>query len=140
MINVRASFRITQWNGPRFVNRVPQILAAYGQELDSELQTSIQTAQFAWPRTTRRRNRQTVSSPRDIVDLGGFLRSQERRTSGRNRLAFTWNPRSPGGFTYGGLLYTGYVTRSGTVMPGRDWMSPALRRLPMVAFFRQRWQ
>lgn len=140
MIRITASVRLNTWRGQQLVDRVPRVLAAYGRELGPQLRTEIETEQFAWPRQTKRRSGRTVSSPRDIVDLGTFRDSQQLEAPARNRLRFVWDPRARNGFRYGGLLYTGYVTSKGTAVPGRNWMKPALDRKPLARFFRDNWR
>lgn len=139
-IRINATLTITQWQGQRFLQRLPRILNAYGQALDTQLREEISVAQFAWPRTTRRRSGQVVSSPRDIVDTGAFLRSQTLSREGPLTARFVWNPTSPGGFQYARTIFSGYVTNNGTVVPGRDWIRPALIHQPAVPFFVQQWR
>lgn len=138
-VRINATLRINRWEGARFIQRVPRVLAAYGQELNTQLREEITTAQFTWPRRTQRRNGLSVTSPRDIYDTGEFLRSQTLATSGRNRLTFTWNPQGDNGFPYARLIFTGYTTNRGSLVPGRDWMTPALVNLPPQRFFAQQW-
>lgn len=140
-VQVKASFRLTGWNGNQLKLRVPQILTAYGSVLDKQLKEDIQTAQFSWPRDTKRRNGSIASSPRDIVDTRTFLRSQSRDRPTATQLRFTWSA------PYAPLIFTGYVTgsrkeggRSGTVVPGRNWIKPALDKQPLQPFFARQWQ
>lgn len=139
-VQVKASFKLTGWNANQLKLRVPQILTSYGKVLGDQLKEEIQTQQFAWPRSTKRRNGQTVSSPRDIVDLGGLLRSQRRDRPSATQLRFTWEPKSSNGFMYAGLILTGYTTSKGTVVPGRNWIKPALDKQPLEKFFAEQWR
>lgn len=139
-VRISATLRITRWQGQRFIDRVPRILTAYGQALGTQLREEIQTDQFTWPRTTRRRNGRTVTSPRDIYDTGDFYRSQTLTSDGRNRLTFSWNPTAPNGTPYARLIFTGYTTGRGTIVPGRDWMAPALANRPPARFFAEQWR
>lgn len=139
-VQVKASFKLTGWNANQLKLRVPQILTEYGKVLGNQLKEEIQTPQFAWPRSTKRRNGQTVSSPRDIVDLGGLLRSQRRDRPSATELRYTWEPKSSSGFMYAGLILTGYTTSKGTVVPGRNWIKPALDKQPLEKFFAEQWR
>lgn len=139
-VQVKASFKLTGWNANQLKLRVPQILTSYGKVLGDQLKQEIQTQQFAWPRSTKRRNGQTVSSPRDIVDLGGLLRSQRRDRPSATELRYTWEPKSSNGFGYAGLILTGYTTSKGTVVPGRNWIKPALDKQPLEQFFAEQWR
>lgn len=138
-IQVKASFKLTGWNANQLKLRVPQILTAYGSVLDKQLKAEIQTAQFGWPRSTKRRNGQTVGSPRDIVDTKAFLRSQRRDRPSATQLRFTWDVQSKG-FAYAPLILTGYTTSKGTVVPGRNWIKPALEHEPLQPFFAKEWR
>lgn len=139
-VQVQATYKLTGWNATQLKLRVPAILTKYGGVLDQQLKEEIKTAQFSWPRQTKRRNGATVSSPRDIVDLGGFLRSQRRDRPSATQLRFTWDAKSKGGFAYAPLILTGYTTNKGTVVPGRNWIKPALRAEPLDTFFATEWQ
>lgn len=140
MVRVKASYKLTGWNANQLRLRVPAILTAYGKVLDQELKEQIQLPQFPWPNTTRRRSGRVVGSPRDIVDLGGFLRSQRRDRPDATTLRFTWDAKSDEGFPYAPLILRGYTTRKGTVVPGRDWIGPALEKQPLDRFFATEWK
>ena len=139
-VQVQATFNLTGWNANQLKLRVPQILGKYQTVLDQQLKTEIQSPQFNWPRQTKRKNNSTVSSPRDIVDLGGFLRSQRRSFDGRTTITFTWDAKSKSGFAYAPLILTGYTTSKGTLVPGRNWIKPALENAPLDAFFAEQWR
>jgi hypothetical protein len=134
-VQVKANFKLTGWNANQLKLRVPQILTTYGKVLGDQLKEEIKTPQFRWPRATKRRNGQTVTSPRDIVDLGGLLRSQRRDRPSATQLRFTWNT------PYAGLILNGYVTGiKGTVVDGRNWIKPALEKQPLDRFFAEQWR
>jgi len=139
-IQIKASLKLTGWNANQLKLRVPQILTSYGKVLGDQLKEEIKTTQFTWPRATKRRNGQTVTSPRDIVDLGGLLRSQRRDRPSATELRFTWGAKSKSGFTYAPLVLTGYTTNRGTVVPGRNWIKPALEKQPLEQFFAEQWR
>ena len=134
-VQVRASFKLTGWNANQLKLRVPQILGTYQTVLDRQLKEEIQSPQFGWPRETKRRNGATVTSPRDIVDLGGFLRSQRSDFNGRTTITFSWD------VPYANLILQGYITkRKGTLVPGRNWIKPALENAPLDAYFAEQWR
>ena len=139
MTQIRATAKLTGFS-PQFITaRVPIILRQYDAVIFPAFKTEISTAQFPWPRTTVRRNGQAVGSPRDIVDLGRLRASQQRFTLGAAGLSlgYRWGgPQAP----YAPLVLTGYVTSRGSVVPGRDWILPALNRHPLDAFFAQQWR
>ena len=140
MAEIRARLELKGWNATQLKLRIPTILRRYGDVLDTQLKEEIKTVQFPWPRQTRRRNGTTVGSPRDIVDLGTFLRSQRRDYPSGTQLVFSWNAKSDKGFMYAGSILTGYTTSRGTVVPGRNWIKPALDKHPLDAFFIREWR
>ena len=140
MAEIKASLSLKGWNAAQLKLRVPVILRRYGDVMDKQLKEEIQTVQFPWPRETQRRNGTTVNSPRDIVDLGGFLRSQRREYPSSTQLVFSWDAKSRKGFMYAGLILTGYTTKRGTVVPGRNWIKPALDKHPLDSFFIAEWR
>ena len=135
-VQVKASFKLTGWNGNQLKLRVPQILTKYDAVLGPQLKEEIRAKQYSWPRQTKRKNGQPVSSPRDIVDLGGLLRSQERvrGVASASQLVYRWNA------SYAGLILTGYTTSKGTVVPGRNWIKSALEKQPLEPFFAAEWK
>lgn len=139
MTQIRATAKLTGFS-PQFISaRVPIILRQYDAVIFPAFKTEMSTAQFPWPRTTIRRNGQAVGSPRDIVDLGRLRASQQRFTLGAAGLSlgYRWGgPQAP----YAPLVLTGYVTSRGSVVPGRDWILPALNRHPLDVFFAQQWR
>lgn len=139
MTQIRATAKLTGFS-PQFITaRVPIILRQYDAVIFPAFKTEMSTAQFPWPRTTVRRNGQAVGSPRDIVDLGRLRASQQRFTLGAAGLSlgYRWGgPQAP----YAPLVLTGYVTSRGSVVPGRDWILPALNRHPLDVFFAQQWR
>jgi hypothetical protein len=141
MAEISASLSLKGWNAQQLALRIPTIIRRYGDVMDKQLKEEIKTVQFPWPRETKRRNGTTVGSPRDIVDLGTFLRSQRRDYPSATQLVFTWNAKSKkGGFMYAGLILTGYTTKRGTVVPGRNWIKPALDKHPLDGFFVREWK
>lgn len=132
-LQVRSSYKLTGWNANQLKLRIPVILTGYGKVMDRQLKEEIQLVQFPWPRTTYRKNGTIETSPRDIVDLGTFLRSQRRDRPSATELRFTWNT------PYSALILTGYTTKRGTVVPGRDWLKPALNNQPLDRFFALEW-
>lgn len=140
MAEISAKLELKGWNAAQLKLRIPTIIRAYGDVLDTQLKEEIKTVQFSWPRQTRRRNGSTVGSPRDIVDTGNFLRSQRRDYPDATTLRFTWDAKSDKGFMYAGIILTGYTTSKGTPVPGRNWIKPALDKFPLNEFFIRKWR
>jgi hypothetical protein len=135
MAVIQSRLRITAFRSEELIRRVPKILTDYGKALDQQLKEEIKTEQFSWPGETRRRNGSTVTSPRDIVDTGAFLRSQRRRRINLTTIRFDWG--GSGGVTYAGAIYQGIPSRK---YPARDWIKPALDALPIGEFFAREWR
>jgi hypothetical protein len=132
---VQSRLRLSSLRSEDLIRRVPKILTDFGKALDTELKEQIRTERYSWPGETRRRNGETVTSPRDIVDTGAFLRSQRRRRVNLTTIRFEWG--GSGGVTYAGYIYQGIP---GKAYPARDWIKPALDALPIGDFFAREWR
>ena len=133
-IEIQASYSVSGWEGDRLKRRVVDILTDYAAAIDKQLKEEIKTVQFPWPGITYRRNGTIEGSPRDIVDLGNFWRSQKRNRISATEVRFTWGNSV---VTYAGIILKG---RSDTAAyPGRNWIEPALKALPFESFFAQEW-
>lgn len=155
-VRVQATYKLTGWNATQLKLRIPAILTAYDKVLFPQFKEEIKRQQFTWPNETRRYGKllratnlktrakiradqgglpyRTVGSPRDIVDSGDFINSQERVRSGATELVYRWNA------PYAALILTGYTTNKGTVLPPRNWIKPALDARPLDAFFAEQWR
>lgn len=60
----------------RTANSFDELFEDIATELNSEFRKTIEAEIFAWDATTKRKNSSTVTSPRDIVDLGNLRNSQ----------------------------------------------------------------
>jgi hypothetical protein len=110
-------------------------MTEYGKAMDQQLKEEIKLVQFSWPGTTYRKNGTIERSPRDIVDTGAFLRSQRRTRLSATSVKYTWGGSS--GVDYAGIILAG---RSDTAAyPGRNWIEPALKNLPLDTFFAKAW-
>ena len=113
--------------------RLERAWERYTQLLEAQFTKEISTKQFSWPSTytttrgsynRKGKGRESVGSPRDIIDSGAF-----RQSIGRSQLAplayrYTWN------VDYSIYILKGYRTKAGNQMPARDWITPALAKLP----------
>lgn len=114
-------------------DRVRQAFASYSQLLEAQMVKEISTKQFSWPGTTQRgsynrrgRGREKVESPRDIIDSGAFRQSQQRTQIGPYAYRYTY-------LGYAAPILYGYRTRGNNQMPPRDWITPALQKLPITS-------
>jgi hypothetical protein len=89
-------------------------------EFNAALEKSITDSVYPWPRATRRRSGQVVSSPRNIVDTGRLLNSQSYSIQGTEA---EWRWTAP----YSIIVHEGATLRNGTEIPARRWTRRALR-------------
>lgn len=122
-------------------NRLITLERAFGRVFESamdwaeeDFKNEITTEKWRWPNNTKRQNGQTAKSPRDIVDLGGLLRSQKREDFGQEKTVFTWRGEDRGGGdrAYALEVHDGYVSKGGSRMPARPFTDNAIMRLPDV--------
>jgi hypothetical protein len=137
-LTVTTTFNPGNLDPSRFIARSAEILRAYDTVIFPAFKEEIKAAQFSWPRPTKRRNGDTVTSPRDIVDTGDFLSSQFRRQEAplSLRLTYTWGGRGTG-VNYAGYILTGIPARG---YPGRDWIKPVFTDHPLDRFFATNWR
>lgn len=62
----------------RTANSFDQLFEDIANKLDSEFRKTIEAEIFTWDAATKRKNKSTVTSPRDIVDLGNLKESQSK--------------------------------------------------------------
>jgi hypothetical protein len=135
MATVTASYRMVGWNGPELMNRVANIMTAYGKAMDQQLKEEIKLVQYPWPGITYRRNGTIEGSPRDIVDTGRFLASQRRTRLNATNVLFTWGGSA--GVDYAGIILAGRPDTD--AYPGRNWIQKALDKQPIDRFFADEW-
>ena len=120
-------------NGRLIEERLERAWERYSQLLEAQFTKEISTKQFSWPstyKTTRGsynrkgKGRESVGSPRDIVDSGALRQSINRSQPSPYAYRFVWN------VDYSVYVLKGYRTTAGNQMPARDWLKPALAKLP----------
>lgn len=120
-------------DGTLIEDRLERAFERYVQRLEAQFTKEITAKQFSWPtqyKTTRGsynrkgKGRESVGSPRDIIDSGAFRQSIQRTQTGPFAYRFSWN------VDYSLYILKGYRTSKGNQMPARDWISPALAKLP----------
>lgn len=146
-VQVRATYKLTGWNSTQLRLRIPAILTAFDKALYPEFKTQMKAVRYDWPatwganhpqagkpRVTYRRNGQQVTTPRNIVDLGKLMNSQERIRSSATQLVYRWNA------PYAAAVLKGYTTNRGTLVPERNWIKPTLDAVPLDQFFAREWR
>lgn len=89
--------------------------------LDRQFTEEIQTVEWGWPGETKRKNGSTVNSPRDIIDTGDLMRSQQNQKINNFTWRFTWDVE------YSTLVHNGAVLKNGGNYPARPWTQTAVR-------------
>jgi hypothetical protein len=127
------------FDSTRIEGSIAKAFDSYNQLLEAQFTKEISTKQFQWPvsyKTTRGSynrkgtGRESVGSPRDIIDSGAFRQSQQRtRTASGYR--YSWN------VSYAAPILYGYRTRAANQMPPRNWIQPALVKFPVVPFLKR---
>jgi hypothetical protein len=138
-LTVTTTFKAGNLDPSRFIARSAEILRAYDSVIFPAFKEEIKATQFSWTeRPTKRRNGDTVTSPRDIVDTGDFLSSQFRRQEAplSLRLTYTWGGRGTG-VNYAGYILTGIPAKN---YLGRDWIKPVFTDHPLDRFFATNWR
>ena len=141
MTRIRAT---VTWDLAKLEKRVDQILENYGPLISFQLQQEIRKDQFVYTNdegdrvVTRRKNRQVVGSPRDIVDTGQLLNSQTNPEVGGGVLMIQWKASYSLAVLRGG--YTVESQRGNYTAKPRDWITPALREQPFKPYVLRQWR
>lgn len=98
--------------------------------LIDELDNQLKSKKWDWDGTiTVRRSGEIVGSPRNIVDLGGLLRSLQVIEINKNFFEIVYDT------VYASLVHEGYTTSTGKRKPARPWVEEALREIDIRAVF-----
>lgn len=97
---------------------------------EENFRQEIEESKWDWPRETKRRNKTTASSPRDIVDLGGLRNSQKREDASKNRTVFVWTGGE--GKSYALEVHDGYTSKAGGRVQGRAFTEDTIFKLDEV--------
>ena len=155
----RVTLELKEWNAEKLLARSTQILEDFAPIIAEEARRQVSLVQFDWDRGTLRfrslgglgtprRDGKGVYVPtgkRDIVDTGALRDSQQAPVIQGNTLTITWNAPYSGVVLRGGD-YGSYTNPLGkeyqgpNVRPGRDWITPALRKQDPLVFFTLRWR
>lgn len=101
----------------------------------NDFQEEIKAVKWDWPNDTYRLNGKRAQTTRDIVDLGGLMRSQKRENIGDNKTVFTWTGASPDGSeeAYALEVHDGYTDRNtGERRLARPFTEHAIQELPGI--------
>lgn len=95
---------------------------------DQDFDQQIVNVQWGWRDgvTTRRKNGEQVTQPRDIVDTGELLQSKQRIVAGRAAQEFVWEAEHAQG------VHDGYTNKNGTRMPARPWTEETIGEFDTV--------
>ena len=102
---------------------------------ENDFQEEIKTKKWDWPNDTFRANGTRVGAPRDIVDLGGLMRSQKRENVGVTKTIFIWTGALSDGSeeAYALEVHDGYTHKySGERMLARPFTEHAIQELPSI--------
>jgi len=94
---------------------------------DKDFDQQMVSEKWKWNENeTRRKNGETVGSPRDIIDTGDLLQSKQRVQIGKSITEFTWQD------DVAELVHDGGTMKIGGVYPARPWTQPTLEDIDTV--------
>lgn len=98
--------------------------------LSESLDYAIDADLYEYPRTTKRKSGEIVSSPRNLVDLGNLRDSKViARSSDGNAAEFSWD------VPYSLAVHEGYTTKTGKDVPPRRWTEKGIEEADPITFF-----
>ena len=113
----------------KFDRAVQNALVRSANQLDSQFTKEIDSQKWDWPNETKRKNGQTVSAPRDIVDLGNLKRSQTRQQTGKYSIEWIWN------VDYSAVVHNGARLKGGGTYKARPWTKTAEEEVKPLGYF-----
>ena len=113
----------------KFDNAVQEALVKSANQLDSQFTKEIDSKKWDWPNKTKRKNGQTVSAPRDIVDLGNLRRSQTRQQTDKYSIEWIWN------VDYSVVVHNGARLKGGGTYKARPWTKTAEQEVKPLGYF-----
>lgn len=101
-------------------------------ELFGQFQAAMGAKKWAWPNITQRRDgsgniRETVGSPRNIINLGTLRASGSYQKVGKTSALYEWAAG------YATAVHEGAVLRNGGFIPPRPWTDVVLGRIQGAA-------
>ena len=112
----------------RIITAAQRAFADTVTDLDRQFKAEISAPKWGWPGSTKRKNGQVVSSPRDIVDEGDLLASQQVNIA---VFAAEWE----WAVQYSAIVHQG----NGTNVPARPWTETALQSKNWAQHLEQKW-
>ncbi len=92
-------------NFARIESAIDEGCQAAAKQVYDAVYDAIADPVYAWP---------IGESPRDIIDTGELQNSQRYQEDGYASYVFSWD------VPYAHAVFTGYVTKSGSIMPARN--------------------
>jgi len=113
-MSIRVETTITGPDPGELNGRLQEISRNTMVELFGQFQASFNPSAWPWPRTTKRRVG-SVSSPRNIVDIGTLRQSGNYQFAEPYIMQATWSA------SYATAVHEGARLRNGTTLPARPW-------------------
>ena len=125
-MNAKFEYRIKI--DPKIVTRnAEKSFVRYSRVLYNKFTEEFATTKWSWPRKTLRKNGMLVDSPRDIIDTGRLLNSQEM-TATKTVVTYKWTA------PYAKPVLTGFRTSRGREYRGRNWIDAGVAALPPARY------
>jgi hypothetical protein len=102
--------------------KISQAFEKACKKFGEEHQSAISSKSYSWGRSTKRKNRSIVGSPRDIVDTGELKNSYAFIRTSSTRFELRWNAKHASTVFYGKANY-----------PSRNWHLLAKRSFSLSA-------
>ena len=121
--------------------KAEQAFENYVGQISNQFQKEIEAVQWDWTPgvTTRRRNGEPVTRPRDIVDTGQLRDSQTapviRKTTNGPEATITWTAPYASIVLGEDIEGKGF---NGANYPARNWIRSAVQKLPLYEFMVKR--
>lgn len=122
MAKIRTKFRIKRrLDVEQLKPQIRELFVADMDRLAIEFQETLGKRIFSWPNETKRKNGETVTSPRDIIDTRALYDGFLYNLVGTRKAKFEWTAE------HSAAVHNGAVFKSGTTLTARPWVWVTIR-------------
>lgn len=146
--------RLTEWNGERLQARLQEAVVQYGEVLDEQMKLELTARKWVYPTPTLRFESERMGGirnpgggiliqqgPRDIVDTGRLLASQQLEYTATGGFQLSWLGYASNVITG---IYPRYINPEGVdaqpIYLPRNFVQSGLAAVPALPFIVQAWR
>jgi hypothetical protein len=134
MANIRIKVKLDEQAIAKLNEKLTQAFQETVEVYAEQCKAEIQDPKWEWPRQTKRSNGEVVGSPRDILDTGELLESQQDPifSEDGNAATIVWTA------DHAGVVHEGEAGTDRTIKPARPWTETAAEAVDFEQVFQEK--